>query len=701
MNEVDTGGDSDDAEEAPGGAVTLNEANLDLGETAGGDTNLVGVRFPGIDVPHGAMILGATIQFTAAGEVSSQPGVLTQGSLVNYGGATTGTATVSEAGMKLSLAGDVARAHSFAYTITTNTMLDFDFCAPVQSEMQGIGMEDQTASVRSSRLFMLYGWQNWGIRDYDNYDGFAPNVKHYSIPIGQYYTGSATHLVFMSDRDGDPKNARCEFGNITVWESTAAQGELASLTVRAETADNAQAFSTTGSDLSSRPRTRLGIPWVPPSWHGRDRTPAQQTPSLAGIVQEVVDRPGWTSGNALVFLIDGHGRRVADAGDKVAGGAPKLRIVWIDEPNIDGDQFPDIWERAVAAAAPSSVDPAVDSDGDSAANWQEYVAGTDADDPNSVLGLRIRVLPDGRVVVEYDAHAGGDLGYDGLDRYLTLESCGMLGTGATSWTAVAGMHHERIVEDGTLAYTNQIPGQRGFYRVRAQIGAVGVPFADAGPDQVVPDADSNGVETVALDGSGSWDPDDDTLTYSWSTGGVEIATGMQPSVALAVDIYTITLTVDDGAGGTSADSVDVVVGDPRSPGIVYDCYEGSWESLPNFDALTPVVSGTTDNFGISVRQRDSNYGLRFQGLIDITAAGSYTFYTTSDDGSKLYINDAEVVNNDGAHGMQERSGTVTLGVGFHPIRVEFFQGGGGQGLEVRYAGPGISKQLIPNSALYH
>ncbi|MFC1462915.1 PA14 domain-containing protein, partial [Verrucomicrobiota bacterium] len=89
------------------------------------------------------------------------------------------------------------------------------------------------------------------------------------------------------------------------------------------------------------------------------------------------------------------------------------------------------------------------------------------------------------------------------------------------------------------------------------------------------------------------------------------------------------------------------------------------------------------------------------GVIEITAAGDYTFYTTSDDGSRLYIEDSMIVDNDGAHGMQERSGVVTLSVGKHPIRVDFFQGGGGHGLEVRYAGPGIAKQLIPNAVLYH
>ena len=84
----------------------------------------------------------------------------------------------------------------------------------------------------------------------------------------------------------------------------------------------------------------------------------------------------------------------------------------------------------------------------------------------------------------------------------------------------------------------------------------------------------------------------------------------------------------------------------------------------------------------------------------MSATGNYTFYTNSDDGSKLYINDQQVVNNDGLRPLQERSGSVTLAEGRHKLVVEYFEGYGGQTLEVRYKGSGISKQLIPDDALF-
>ncbi|MBN1411007.1 MAG: discoidin domain-containing protein [Spirochaetales bacterium] len=139
---------------------------------------------------------------------------------------------------------------------------------------------------------------------------------------------------------------------------------------------------------------------------------------------------------------------------------------------------------------------------------------------------------------------------------------------------------------------------------------------------------------------------------------------------------------------------------PGTNGVNYQYYEGNWDALPDFNSLSPVASGTLANFDISARNVNDYFGFRFTGYISITTAGTYTFYTSSDDGSKLYINGAQIVNNDGLHGAQEQSGTVSLSTGNHAIEVTFFEKGGGELLEVRYQGPGIAKQFIPDSVLY-
>ena len=140
--------------------------------------------------------------------------------------------------------------------------------------------------------------------------------------------------------------------------------------------------------------------------------------------------------------------------------------------------------------------------------------------------------------------------------------------------------------------------------------------------------------------------------------------------------------------------------DSSGKGLGYEYFEGTWDELPDFDLLTPVKIGTVNNFDISPREQEEYFGFRFSGKISLFTPGSYTFYTTSDDGSKLFIGDTQVVDNDETHGMQEESGTISLNAGEHPITVVMFNKTDGYGLEVRYEGPGIAKTLIPDGVLY-
>ena len=99
------------------------------------------------------------------------------------------------------------------------------------------------------------------------------------------------------------------------------------LTVEGHDADNAATFTTAASNISSRPRTTAAVPWSPPPWTVIGEAGAnQRTPNLAGVVQEIIDRPGWVSGNPLAFIVTGTGRRTAEAFESGAAIAPKLHI---------------------------------------------------------------------------------------------------------------------------------------------------------------------------------------------------------------------------------------------------------------------------------------------------------------------------------------------------------------------------------------
>ncbi len=97
------------------------------------------------------------------------------------------------------------------------------------------------------------------------------------------------------------------------------------LTVRGQLADNPATFAKLTGNLSSRPRTVASIPWSPASWPTiQVRGVDQRTPDVSAIVRELIARPGWVSGNAMVFLITGSGRRTSEAFDGTR--APVLHV---------------------------------------------------------------------------------------------------------------------------------------------------------------------------------------------------------------------------------------------------------------------------------------------------------------------------------------------------------------------------------------
>ena len=129
----------------------------------------------------------------------------------------------------------------------------------------------------------------------------------------------------------------------------------------------------------------------------------------------------------------------------------------------------------------------------------------------------------------------------------------------------------------------------------------------------------------------------------------------------------------------------------------YEYYQGDWSVLPDFDQLTPAATGTVPTITIAPRGQNDLFGFRFTGTITVETAGTYRFATTSDDGSRIFINGQPVVDNDGLHGAQTVEGSVALAVGSHPMVVEFFERTGAEVLDVTYAPPGGGFATIPST----
>jgi alpha-L-rhamnosidase len=146
--------------------------------------------------------------------------------------------------------------------------------------------------------------------------------------------------------------------------------------------------------------------------------------------------------------------------------------------------------------------------------------------------------------------------------------------------------------------------------------------------------------------------------------------------------------------------IDVI--DPQTNGLTFSYYEGEWKELPDISSLTPKKSGKAINLDInSIKERDNYFVIQWKSFIEIQKDGEYTFYTESDDGSQMFINDKMVVNNDGVHGSEEKKGTLFLKKGRHPITILYLQDVGGASLRFTYSGPGISRQVAPASMFFN
>ena len=195
-------------------------------------------------------------------------------------------------------------------------------------------------------------------------------------------------------------------------------------------------------------------------------------------------------------------------------------------------------------------------------------------------------------------------------------------------------------------------------------------------------------------------------TFTWGVDngfGTVSSTGLYQSPASGTGTATVRATVGSVSGtatvstqsGRPADNPTGVLS-----GINYSYYTGSWTSLPNFSTLTPVSTGTLSNVSLSPATQSNNFAFQFTGYVYVPQNATYTFYTNSDDGSKLYIRlDQLVVSNDGAHSATEKSGTIILNTGWQAFTLQYFQGSGNKTLGWSFAGGGITKEAIPNGNL--
>ena len=110
---------------------------------------------------------------------------------------------------------------------------------------------------------------------------------------------------------------------------------------------------------------------------------------------------------------------------------------------------------------------------------------------------------------------------------------------------------------------------------------------------------------------------------------------------------------------------------------------------------------TINNIIVPKSIKAPQFGIRYNGYIDVPETGIYSFYLTCDDAGMLYVADRLVIDNEGPHSPIEKSGQVALEKGRHPFRLDFVEGGGGYTLLLQYSMDGCDIKNIPDNWFTH
>jgi hexosaminidase len=152
---------------------------------------------------------------------------------------------------------------------------------------------------------------------------------------------------------------------------------------------------------------------------------------------------------------------------------------------------------------------------------------------------------------------------------------------------------------------------------------------------------------------------------------------------------------------TSLRPADDLATDELQRGAHYAYYEGRFSTVEQLTRATPSREGVARNIELPGFERDDFIGLQFTGYIRVPTSGVYSFYLTSDDGSRLTIGGEIVIDHDGFHRATERTGVIALETGYHPFMVGFFHAGGSKALRLTAQREGDDRPASIKTWLFH
>ncbi|MHC4146252.1 MAG: PA14 domain-containing protein, partial [Planctomycetota bacterium] len=461
-------------------------------------------------------------------------------------------------------------------------------------------------------------------------------------------------------------NAFVEF----TCDETKSGTQPVSVLIEGELNPNTVTFSHLPGDITSRPATTANVVWIPENW--TEVGQKDRTSDIASIIQDIIDQADWASGNALVLILrddpdnPSKGIRCAESASDKAN-APLLHIEF----------------RGKFAVEPIPVDGSLYEDASAALNW---LPGLNAVSHDVYFGENVADVEDG---------TPGAPAFQGnqVEAFFTV---GISGTPVPDGLVPGTTYYWRIDEieaDGTInggdvwsftvpslkAYNNNLPD--------------GARFIDPHTDLSWTPGSGAKIHTVFF--GDNFDDVNDAVA-----GLAQVGTTYDPGPLESEKTYYWRVDEFDGAETHKGDVLSFTTIGARGTGLRGDYYTGE-----NFDKLVltridPQVdypngaSPPDDKFGTS------NFSARWTGDVSAQFTETYSFYTITDDGIRVWVNGKLIISNWTHHGDTEDTGTIDLVAGqSHGIEIEYFQAGGGSIAQLGWESAHTAKQLIPTDLL--
>ncbi|MBX2837739.1 MAG: VWA domain-containing protein [Gammaproteobacteria bacterium] len=352
-------GDDDAEENLDNNNVYLGSSHLNLGENNSGDETLVGMRFTDINIPQGVDLTNAKIEFTAASNFSGSSVLTFRAELVpSASGFTSNNGDLSGRNETSQYVEWTVPAWSSNKVYQTPDLTPIlqplidqaDWCggnsiaigvvgfgkriakshnqSPNQSPALKISYDSTSVdSTGGCTLNTVVSQVRSGSDDAEQYVN-SGWVERDSSDLEFTRDGSTQQMIGMRFRDiAIPQGATIESANIEFEVDKNRSGDI---TVRffGHDRNSSYQFREKYNHISNRTLTTASTDWAIPVAAQNAKV---NSPDLKDIVQEIVDRGGWNSGNSMAFIVkhvSGNGYREFESYNGESVAAPKLRITY-------------------------------------------------------------------------------------------------------------------------------------------------------------------------------------------------------------------------------------------------------------------------------------------------------------------------------------------------------------------------------------